>query len=207
MNLFDISKSSREKTFKNVLNQKGFHQINCYDIELALPRNARRIASKIGSTPRELMDLFSVCCYRLEPSVGTIQMATVRTYGEPYEMPSGKTYESINMGFYYDNGGVLYRFLNEWYNSIFNPYNRTLGYLEDYAGTLTVDFTKRGAKDSEALESFFGFLLYKGENVVNQIKYTDFFPKSISAIPLNGMSNNAPTQFDVTFNYRRAFVS
>lgn len=206
MNLLDIFRSSREKAFKNVLNSKGFHQINCYDLELSLPRNMSNIASKLGVKPRDLMDLFSVCCYQVQPTVGTIQTATVRTYGEPYEMPSGKTYESINLGFYYDNGGVLYRFLNEWYNSIFNPETRTMGYLEDYAGTLTIDFTKRGAKDSEALESFFGFLLVEGDNVVNKVEYTDFFPKSISAIPLNGMSNNAPTQFDVTFNYRRAFV-
>ena len=206
MNLFDFFKSSKEKTFKNILNSKGFHQANCYDVELSLPRNMGEIASKIGAKPRDLMDLFSVCCYQVQPAVGTLQTATVRTYGEPYEMPSGKTYESLNLGFYYDNGGLLYRFLNEWYNSIFNPETRTMGYLEDYAGTLTIDFTKRGATDNESLESFFGFLLTKGENIVNKIEYTDFFPKAISAVPLNGLSGNTLTMFDVSFNYRRAFL-
>lgn len=198
---------SRFKSFKNVLNDSGFHMTNCYDIELGLPTKISKLASKLDISNRDLLDLISVCCYQVQASVGTIQTATVRTYGEPYEMPSGKSYEGLTLSFYLDNGGKLYRFFNEWYNAIYNSRTRTMGYLEDYAGTLTLDLTKRGAADSEALETFLAFLQIEGNNIVNKIVYTDFFPKSISPIPLSGMSGNTATQFDVGFNYRRAFVS
>lgn len=198
---------NRMKAFKNVLNNSGFHTPNNYDIELGLPSKISKLAYNVGISNRDLLDLFSVCCYQVQATVGTIQTSTVRTYGEPYEIPSGKTYEGLTLSFYLDNNGKLYKFLNEWYNAIYDPYTRTMGYLEDYAGTLTIDFTKRGAIDSQALETYLAFLRIKGNNIVNKIVYTDFYPKSIASVPLSGMSNNTPTQFDVGFSYRRAFVS
>lgn len=181
-------------TFQSVLNNTGFHQSNCYDIKVNIPGNSKLVANlaRYKITPQVVSQMFSTCCYQVSPNVGTIQTSNVRTYGEPYEVPYGKSYDPVNFGFYMDNDGLMYRILEIWYETIFNSSTRTLGYLNDYACDIEIIFTKRGTNSGSSSTEFMRIVLEKA------------YPKIISTIPLSGMSSNTITQFDTTFAYRRA---
>lgn len=194
-------------TFRTCLETRGMHHVNYYEPYMVFP-NTSEFNSKLTALPllqRGALDAsryFSRYCYQINPNLGTIQTTQVKTYGEHYEMPYTKSYNNLTASFYLDNDGIMYQIFSVWMECIFNTKTRTIGYLEDYAGTLSL--TLRRPSRPEDLPS--SSLTPQLTNTETVIVYESIYPKEISPLPLSGMVGQTPTQFDVTFAYRRAYV-
>jgi hypothetical protein len=195
--------------FKSLVSFSGIHQTNFYDAIMIFPSTSdfdARIKSFgwLGGTT-DASRHFTKLCYQVNASLGSIQTAQVRTYGEHYEMPYTKSYGNIMASFYLDNDCLMYKIFNVWMECIYNTKTRTVGYLDDYAGTLYLTL-RRPARPTHLRPTLVSFLTEPPSDNEAVIVYDYIYPKEISPLPLNGMSGQTATQFDVTFAYRRSYV-
>ena len=182
--------------FKDFFDKVGIHTTNKYDVKLSLSPHMSKVFINSGFMWHEINDLVSFTLTNVTIPNGAINTTAVRTYGENFEMPYSKSYDTSNFTHYLDNNGKIHKFYNVWMREIYDPYTRTVGYNSNYACDISL-------------------LLYRRVRIMGEFKHEPFieitmekaYPKSVNPFSMQGLSGNAPTQFDVTMVCRRIFAN
>lgn len=185
------------RNFGGFFNSTGIHTANKYEISVVAREPVTSAWSNLGITPNVIDDTFNYTLVNLTIPNGAISTTPVRSYGEAIEMPYGKTYDTANLTHYLDNNGVIHSLYTTWMNCVFDPNTRTLGYYNDYVATIYIKLYRRIRIGDKV-----GHFTYKNEPFV-LVTLHDAYPKAINPFSMQGLSGNAPTQFDVNITCRR----
>ena len=181
--------------FKAFFNATGIHTTNKYDVRLKLSPHMNTIFTREKFTPHEINDIISFTLTNVTIPNGAINTTAIRTYGENFEMPYSKSYDRSNGTDYLDNNGRIHKLYNIWMKEIYNPYTRTVGYNSDYACDISLLLYRRVHRGG----------MYVHEPFI-EITMEKAYPKAMNPFSMQGLSSNAPTQFDVTMVCRRIFA-
>ena len=183
------------RNFGNFFNKVGIHTANKYDARIKLSPHMNSVFHNNGFTAQEIDELVSLTLVNVTIPNGAINTTAIRTYGENFEVPYSKSYDTSNFTHYLDNNGRIHRFYNAWMREIYDPYKRTVGYMTDYACDIMITLYRRVERNGESVNEPF-----------IEIDMEKAFPKSVNPFSMSGLSGNTPTQFDVTIVCRRIFT-
>ena len=178
--------------FGGFFNSVGIHTANKYDVMICPTTRMSKVWAGLNYNQDTIQKYFNLTLVDLTIPNGAIATTAVRSYGEAVEMPYSKSYDSANFTHYLDNNGIVHELYTAWMNEVFDPYTRTMGYYTDYACKIEIKMYRRMRGDN-------GF--YNEPFVV--VTLEDAYPKAINPFSMQGLSGNAPTQFDVTMTCRR----
>lgn len=159
--------------------------------EVGLPLSSHFIVTITGSigngasnSPSTLSDISLMTDSVSIPGI-SLMTSEMRTFGEISETPYGVVYDPVQLSVVMDNLGTARKFIDDWSNQVFNRSDRTLGYLRDYARTVTIDLIDRS----------------EDHNTVYSVTLHDAYPKTIDSIPLSHSGSDL-VKVNITLSYR-----
>ena len=192
------------RNFSKFFLSTGIHTSNKYDVLLTPSAHMLKVFEKAGFNPTKLNEILTYTLTNVTIPNGAINTTPVRTYGENFEMPYSKSYDSSNFTHYLDNNGEIHRLYNIWMKEIYDPYTRTVGYNSNYACDIKIMLYRR------ANHKEIGYIHNPNVQVAHEpfieVTMEKAYPKSMNPFSMQGLSGNAPTQFDVTMVCRRIFA-
>lgn len=123
-----------------------------------------------------------------QASIPLLNIATkpFKIFGPSYQRPMFSEYggEGISFTFHVDASMEVRKFFEDWMHSIVDPYDFTVGYIEDYATKILIR------------------QLDEQENITYEVELIDAFPRNINLMELNNSSTNQTHRLNVLFAYR-----
>ena len=109
-----------------------------------------------------------------------------KIFGPTYQRPITSEYggEGMPITFHVDRDMRIRRFFEDWMHLIVDPVRFTVGYQEDY------------------ISDIFIRQLDEQNNITNEIKLIEAFPRNINLMDLNNNSSNQTHRLNVLFAYR-----
>jgi len=105
------------------------------EMQKGLARTNRFFVLLPGKETGKLMGMF---CENVQLPSSTILTSPSRIFGEVREVPYERSYEPINMSFYVDSDFQVKKYFDDWHNSIFDQYNKSGKYYEEYAKQIEI---------------------------------------------------------------------
>lgn len=109
----------------------------------------------------------------------------IKYNGDYYKLPYGVVYEAQNMIFNVTRNMYEKNIIDEWMNLIFDPINHTIGYMDDYATTITIN------------------QLDERDEVVYSIQLKDAFPTLCNPVTVSNEDRDGFIKLSVAFMYKR----
>ncbi len=115
-----------------------------------------------------------------------ISTKSFKIFGPTYQRPFGAEYggEGISMTFHVDRDMQVKKFFDEWTARVVDPDSGLVGYQEDYACEIKL-------RQLDELD-----------NVTNELKLEEAFPRSVNLLELNNSAQNQTHRLNVLFAYR-----
>lgn len=170
---FNLSNFQQE-----VLNGAGLARTNRFEVLITPP-----IALSGLTTEAELVSL-----YVEQASMPLLNIFTrqLKIFGPTYQMPVTSEYggEGMPILFNVDRNMNVKTFFEDWMHQIIHPTRFTVNYQHDY----TTDILIRQLDEQE--------------NVTQEIKLIDAFPRNMNILELNNSSTNQTHRINILFSYR-----
>lgn len=168
--------------FKNFVKTDGMARQNRFYIQISMPNlkgQSSLLFQPAGSAHKR--DLHLLCKTVSIPGVNVVS-APIRYTGEVFEAPYDRTFGPANLTFFVDRGFYVKKFFDDWIDTIQDPYNRTMGYYNDFISEIKI------------------FAMDRQSKVTFCITLHAAHPKSIGTIDFGQEANEIMT-LDITFDY------
>lgn len=157
----------------------GLARTNRFEVYITPPR---ALASRYGG----ISNFTSLYAESTNVPMLNITTKPFKIFGPSYQRPITSEYggEGINFTFHVDRNFQVRRFFEDWMHEVIHPERFTVGYLENYATTITIA------------------QLDEQENKTYEIELLEAFPRNINLMELNNASMNQTHRLNVLFAYR-----
>lgn len=110
-----------------------------------------------------------------------------KIFGPSYQRPITSEYggEGISINFHIDRDMRLKRFFDDWMHTVVDPVTYTVGYQNEYIGTIEIR------------------QLDEQDNITYRVELEEAFPRNMNLIDLNNSSSNQTHRLNVLFAYKR----
>lgn len=161
--------------FRSTILAKGLARSNRFEIKIIPPVSLRR-----GS------ELVSLMAEQASFPILNIQTKAFKIFGPAYQKPITSDYggEGTSIVFHVDREMKIKTFFNEWMHKIVDKDRYTVGWLNDYKGTVIIR------------------QIDEQNNVTHEVELIDAFPRNINLLDLNHTSTNQTHRLNVMFAYR-----
>lgn len=159
-------------TFTSLVRNIGVARTNRY--EVLLPK-------KLTGSDDDLIRLY---CTRVNIPDVSLDTAEISIYGEQRTVPYRPRYGPATLSFYMDIDFKIKTAFDNWMALVSNPYGRTLGYYNDFVGSIEINVLPV----SEDAKSYTVFL-------------EEAYPKSFEGIMMDS-SSKGPMLFTSVINYK-----
>lgn len=169
---------SLERFRSEILDGAGLARNNRFEVIIAPPRglSGRGAESELASL------------YVEQASVPLLNIFAkpFKIFGPTYQRPITSEYggEGMPITFHVDRDMRIRRFFEDWMHLIVDPVRFTVGYQENY------------------ISDIFIRQLDEQNNITNEIKLIEAFPRNINLMDLNNNSSNQTHRLNVLFAYR-----
>ena len=169
---------SLERFRSEILDGAGLARSNRFEVIIAPPRGL----SDRGSES----ELASLYVEQASVPLLNIFAKPFKIFGPTYQRPITSEYggEGMPITFHVDRNMRIRRFFEDWMHLIVDPVRFTVGYQEDY------------------ISDIFIRQLDEQNNITNEIKLIEAFPRNINLMDLNNNSSNQTHRLNVLFAYR-----
>jgi hypothetical protein len=169
---------SLERFRSEVLDGAGLARNNRFEVIITPPRGL----SDRGSES----ELASLYVEQASVPLLNIFAKPFKIFGPTYQRPITSEYggEGMPITFHVDRNMRIRRFFEDWMHLIVDPARFTVGYQENY------------------ISDIFIRQLDEQNNVTNEIKLIEAFPRNINLMDLNNNSSNQTHRLNVLFAYR-----
>ena len=169
---------SLERFRSEILDGAGLARNNRFEVIIAPPRGL----SDRGSES----ELASLYVEQASVPLLNIFAKPFKIFGPTYQRPITSEYggEGMPITFHVDRDMRIRRFFEDWMHLIVDPVRFTVGYQEDY------------------ISDIFIRQLDEQNNITNEIKLVEAFPRNINLMDLNNNSSNQTHRLNVLFAYR-----
>ena len=187
----------------SVLQNHGVHHQCWYDIEIQIPGavyESMKNNQLAGLSVSKWIERSNFFCTQVNVPAANLTTTEVRIGGgDLYRLPYTREYSPINISFYIDggyqdDGGKILKGFQGWIDYIYPPNTRQLAYYDDY--TCNVKVTLYTMPDGNPA---FG---KGGKEVIGSVIFHKAYPAQVEQLTLSGKSQNEPTEFAVTMNYK-----
>lgn len=163
----------------DVLSGVGLARTNRFEVYITPPR---ALASRYGS----ISNFTSLYAEATNVPTFNIAVKPFKIFGPTYQRPITSEYggEGINFTFHVDRNFNVRKFFEDWMHEIIHPERFTVGYLENYATTITI--AQLDEQDEKTYE----------------VELLEAFPRNINLMELNNASTNQTHRLNVLFAYR-----
>lgn len=161
--------------FRATLFSKSLARTNRFEIQIIPPAILRQ-----GS------ELVSLYAEQASFPILNVQTKPFKIFGPAYQKPITSDYggEGTSIIFHIDRDMKIKRFFDNWVHSIIDKDSYTVGWLNEYKGTVVIR------------------QLDEEENVTYEIELVDAFPRNINLLDLNNSATNQTHRLNVMFAYR-----
>ena len=169
---------SLERFRSEVLDGAGLARNNRFEVIITPPRGL----SDRGSES----ELASLYVEQASVPLLNIFAKPFKIFGPTYQRPITSEYggEGMPITFHVDRNMRIRRFFEDWMHLIVDPVRFTVGYQENY------------------ISDIFIRQLDEQNNITNEIKLIEAFPRNINLMDLNNNSSNQTHRLNVLFAYR-----
>ena len=169
---------SLERFRSEILDGAGLARNNRFEVIIAPPRGL----SDRGSES----ELASLYVEQASVPLLNIFAKPFKIFGPTYQRPITSEYggEGMPITFHVDRNMRIRRFFEDWMHLIVDPVRFTVGYQENY------------------ISDIFIRQLDEQNNITNEIKLIEAFPRNINLMDLNNNSSNQTHRLNVLFAYR-----
>jgi hypothetical protein len=169
---------SLERFRSEVLDGAGLARNNRFEVIITPPRGL----SDRGSES----ELASLYVEQASVPLLNIFAKPFKIFGPTYQRPITSEYggEGMPITFHVDRDMRIRRFFEDWMHLIVDPVRFTVGYQENY------------------ISDIFIRQLDEQNNITNEIKLIEAFPRNINLMDLNNNSSNQTHRLNVLFAYR-----
>jgi hypothetical protein len=169
---------SLERFRSEVLDGAGLARNNRFEVIITPPRGL----SDRGSES----ELASLYVEQASVPLLNIFAKPFKIFGPTYQRPITSEYggEGMPITFHVDRDMRIRRFFEDWMHLIVDPVRFTVGYQENYITNILIR------------------QLDEQNNVTNEIKLIEAFPRNINLMDLNNNSSNQTHRLNVLFAYR-----
>jgi hypothetical protein len=163
--------------FITEVKRRGLARTNRYTVHIPFPISGQ------WAVGRDTAEITNLLCDSV--SLPGINIATTpqRFYGEIRELPYEKAFDPVTMTFYVDSQMDVKTAFDKWMALIIDPFNRTIGYYEDYVRDIEI----------------------RVENIDGSqpimIKLFEAYPKTVGSIQLDS-GNKDVMKLSVTWQYK-----
>lgn len=165
-------------SFRNEVLKFGLARTNRFEVIITPP-----IALSGLTNEAELVSL-----YVEQASMPLLNIFTkqLKIFGPTYQRPITSEYggEGLPMTFHIDREMVVKSFFERWMHQVINPETFTVGFQEDYVTDILIR------------------QLDEQENITQEIKLLEAFPRNLNVLDLNNSSSNQTHRLNVLFAYR-----
>jgi len=167
--------------FKSEISQRGLARTNRFEIEMPLPR------SLVGYFFSKDIQIVNLLCEQASFPPQILGIRPQRIYGPLYQRPFGVEYggEGIPMTFLVDRAMDVKAFFDSWISKVVDPFQFFVYYPSEYTVNIRV------------------FQLDENEDVTYGVEIQDAFPRSVTIMELNNVSQNQFHRVNVNFAYRK----
>lgn len=177
--------------FRELVKSDGMAKLNRFYCLIAMPRAGNLNLEKYmydsgGSSKRRNLH---VLCKSVSIPGMQIASSPIRYTGEIFNAPYDRTFGPASLTFYVDRQFYVKQFFDEWMSLIQNPFNRTMGYYNDFISQIRI-----AAMDKNDTDTY-------------HIILHDAHPKSMSTITLDqGTNGIMEITVDFDFHYYSTHV-
>jgi hypothetical protein len=161
--------------FRATVLATGLARTNRFEIKIIPPVSLRQ-----GS------ELVSLMAEQATFPLLNIQTKPFKIFGPAYQKPITSDYggEGTSIVFHVDRDMKVKRFFNDWMHQIVDKERYTVGWLNDYKGTVIIR------------------QLDEMDMATHEVELIDAFPRNINVLDLNHTSTNQTHRLNVLFAYR-----
>jgi hypothetical protein len=169
---------SLERFRSEVLDGAGLARNNRFEVIITPPRGLSNRGSE--------SELASLYVEQASVPLLNIFAKPFKIFGPTYQRPITSEYggEGMPITFHVDRNMRIRRFFEDWMHLIVDPDRFTVGYQENY------------------ISDIFIRQLDEQNNITNEIKLIEAFPRNINLMDLNNNSSNQTHRLNVLFAYR-----
>lgn len=170
---------SIEQFRAEVLDGAGLARTNRFEVDI-LPPPA--LAGRYGA----ISNLTSLYVEQASVPLLNIFSKSLKIFGPTYQRPISSEYggEGLPITFHVDRNFYVRRFFEDWMHEIINPETFTVSYQERYITEVVIR------------------QLDEQNNITNEIKLLEAFPRNLNLMDLNHSSSNQTHRLNVLFAYR-----
>lgn len=161
--------------FRSTVLAKGLARTNRFEIKIIPPVSLRQ-----GS------EFISLMAEQASFPLLNIQTKAFKIFGPAYQKPITSDYggEGTSIVFHIDREMKVKRFFNDWIHTIVDKDRYTVGWLNDYKGSVIIR------------------QLDEQDQVTHEVELIDAFPRNVNILDLNHTSTNQTHRLNVMFAYR-----
>jgi|AntRauTorckE6833_2_1112554.scaffolds.fasta_scaffold03616_8 hypothetical protein len=109
----------------------------------------------------------------------------IKYNGDYYKLPYGVVYEAQSFTFNVSRNMYEKNIIDEWMNIIFDPIKHTIGYMDDYATTITIN------------------QMDEQDNIVYSIQLKDAFPTMCNPVTVSNEERDSFVKLTTNFMFKR----